>query len=81
MKRERRLLVGCGHRSNHFYNHEGYSDPTAGYALEGCDDIYGAPIRREDVRDEEVVIIRIPPVSEMAECPTNKDLDNWEPDW
>lgn len=65
MKLRRVKLVGCGHRSNGYFNHEGYSDPTAGCALAGSTDIYAAPLVRRAGEREKIVYEQVPPVSEM----------------
>ena len=65
MKLNRVRLVGCGHRRSSYRNMEGYSDPTAGCAINGSKNIYAAPTRRAMGEKEKVVTRRLPPVSEM----------------
>ena len=70
MKLQRVCLVGCGERQNSYYNQEGYLDPTAGCAISGSSNSYGASGKRTPEK-EKIVNIKIPPVSEINEIFSN----------
>ena len=65
MKTRRVTLVGCGHHKNKYLNHEGYPDPTAGCAISGSKNIYGARADKRPGEKERTVYRKILPVSEM----------------
>ena len=65
MKSRRVTLVGCGRGRDRYYNSEGYSDPTAGCAIEGCHSFYGSPVHRKPGEKERIVRRKVHPVSEM----------------
>jgi len=66
MKSRRVTLVGCGRGKKRYYNAEGYSDPTAGCAMEGSCSVYVAPLTRRPGEKEKIIRRRIHPVSEMG---------------
>ena len=58
--------VGSGYQSCAYRNHEGYPDPTAGFALAGYRNRDRLDSRHRPRKKDRAIIGRINPVSEMV---------------